>query len=336
MPQATGDEDATDITGVKEEREVAVVQHTSRWSDLKYRNVILLGLSFMGLFSAFQTCGLVQTIVLQNYFGQDASTLGYVSLGILYATLGCANWFSPFLISLIGGPKIAMILGGITYSLFIAIFLRPYYATLYAGSVLVGVGAAVLWTAQGVFLTINSDKHTMARNSGLFWALFQSSYVPGNLFFFFYLNGETKIEDHTRTVLYTVLLAVSVMGIAVMFFFKHPVVAPVSEETLPVAGSSTEVQVKSARGNPFPAMVAAFRLWKGRDMVLLSFTFAYTGFAQTFFGGVYGTCLGYTAQFGEMRKSVVGLSGVAIGLGEILGKIKTVTSVVWSESEVWR
>lgn len=44
----------------------------------------------------------------------------------------------------------------------------------------------------------------------------------------------------------------------------------------------------------------------------------FLGFAQTFFGGVYGTCLGYTAQFGEMRKSVVGLSGVAIGLGKLL------------------
>lgn len=44
----------------KDQHDVVVVEHASRWSDLKYRNVILLGLSFMGLFSAFQTCGLVQ------------------------------------------------------------------------------------------------------------------------------------------------------------------------------------------------------------------------------------------------------------------------------------
>lgn len=43
------------------------------------------------------------------------------------------------------------------------------------------------------------------------------------------------------------------------------------------------------------------------------------GFQQTFFSGVYGTCLGYTTNFGEIRKSIVGLAGVAIGVGEIVG-----------------
>ena len=31
----------------------------------------------------------------------------------------------------------------------------------------------VLWTAQGNCLTINSDEHTIGRNSGIFWALLQ-------------------------------------------------------------------------------------------------------------------------------------------------------------------
>ena len=32
----------------------------------------------------------------------------------------------------------------------------------------------VLWTGQGSFLTLNSKGDTMGRNSGIFWALFQS------------------------------------------------------------------------------------------------------------------------------------------------------------------
>ena len=55
-----------------------------------------------------------------------------------------------------------MIFGGITYSLFIAVFLRPYYATLYAGSVLVGVGAAVLWTAQGMMVVTMMEEPTLS------------------------------------------------------------------------------------------------------------------------------------------------------------------------------
>ena len=47
---------------------------------------------------------------------------------------------------------------------------------LYSGSVLIGVGAAVIWTAQGNFLTLNSSSDTIGRNSGIFWALFQSRF----------------------------------------------------------------------------------------------------------------------------------------------------------------
>ncbi len=43
----------------------------------------------------------------------------------------------------------------------------------YVVSILVGIGAAVIWTAQGVYLTNNSDDSTISRNSGIFWALFQ-------------------------------------------------------------------------------------------------------------------------------------------------------------------
>lgn len=43
----------------------------------------------------------------------------------------------------------------------------------YSVSILVGIGAALLWTAQGVYLTVNSDDSTISRNSGIFWTLFQ-------------------------------------------------------------------------------------------------------------------------------------------------------------------
>jgi hypothetical protein len=43
----------------------------------------------------------------------------------------------------------------------------------YTVSVLVGIGAAILWTAQGAYLAVNSDESTISRNTGIYWALLQ-------------------------------------------------------------------------------------------------------------------------------------------------------------------
>lgn len=43
------------------------------------------------------------------------------------------------------------------------------------------------------------------------------------------------------------------------------------------------------------------------------------GLELTFFSGVYGTCIGAVNKFGTEEKSLIGLSGIFIGIGEILG-----------------
>lgn len=67
-----------------------------------------------------------------------------------------------------------MLIGGIAYCLFIISFLFPQTWLLYAVSAVVGVGAAVIWTGQGNFLSRCSDSTNISRNSGIFWALLQA------------------------------------------------------------------------------------------------------------------------------------------------------------------
>lgn len=43
------------------------------------------------------------------------------------------------------------------------------------------LGASLLWTGQGNFLSINTSASSSARDAGLFWALYQLSGVLGNL-----------------------------------------------------------------------------------------------------------------------------------------------------------
>ena len=44
-----------------------------------------------------------------------------------------------------------------------------------------------------------------------------------------------------------------------------------------------------------------------------------TGLELSFYSGVYGTCIGATEQFGESAKGLIGISGIVVGIGEIIG-----------------
>ena len=93
----------------------------------------------------------------------------------------------------------------------------------------------------------------------------------------------------------------------------------------------------------FHLTVTSFELFTTKEMALLSMVFAYTGrvfpdtrltsitfsfraawilrlagLELTFFSSVYETCLGH-AQFSQ-AKSLAGMSGIFIGIGEITGE----------------
>ncbi|XP_055796992.1 UNC93-like protein MFSD11 [Salvelinus fontinalis] len=46
---------------------------------------------------------------------------------------------------------------------------------------------------------------------------------------------------------------------------------------------------------------------------------AYSGLELSFYSGVYGTCIGATTEFGAAAKGLIGISGIVVGIGEIVG-----------------
>eukprot|EP00079_Xenopus_tropicalis_P039548 XP_017953319.1 PREDICTED: UNC93-like protein MFSD11 [Xenopus tropicalis] len=62
-----------------------------------------------------------------------------------------------------------------------------------------------------------------------------------------------------------------------------------------------------------------FKISITKEMLLLSILVAYTGLELTFYSGVYGTCIGSMKVFEADAKSLIGLSGIFVGLGEVLG-----------------
>lgn len=277
-------------------------------------NVVLLGAAFHLLFFSFQTSVFIQQTVVNSmrarpelHFTAD----GYVSLCLTYAVFALSNWLAPSVIALTG-LKWAMFLGALSYVLYPASFIYPANALFYLAAALIGLGAGLLWTAQGGFLARNSDQLSAGRDAATFWSMLQSSILLGNLFVYFAFDGQAAIGDGARLLVYGVLTLVGGLGALVLLLLRE---GPSGGPGAPGAPAAPDNQTAGAREQ----FVAALRLAGTRNMVLLSAAFLFTGQLLCFFTGVYGTAIGATSAFGAHSKRYMGLAGIAIGLGEILG-----------------
>ncbi|XP_068605507.1 UNC93-like protein MFSD11 [Brachionichthys hirsutus] len=287
-------------------------------------NIVVLGFGFMFMFTAFQTCGNIEQTVIKSFNSTEFHGSGYSSMAIIYGVFSASNLIAPSVVALIG-PQLSMFFSGLLYSGYIAVFIHPYTWSFYTGSVLVGIGAAVLWTAQGNVLAINSSDVTIGRNSGIFWSLLQFSLLFGNLYIYFAWHGHVHITDKDRRTVFISLTVISLVGCFLFFLIRKP--HPDRDES---GGAESQLQAEStdsSSGAPRPslrsqaldAFVRACKMFVTKEMLLLSTSIGYTGLELTFYSGVYGTCIGAMTRFGKDAKSLIGISGICLGLGEILG-----------------
>jgi len=170
----------------------------SRMSTKNWVNIILLGLGFMLLFSAFQTTAFVQSITIFSFLSPEcrndgdtskdvvdggitisqdfATKIGYYSLCIIYLMVAIGNWISVSVVAVIG-PKLSLIVTGFLYVVYIAAIIRPYVPAIFVGAFILGTAGGVLWTAQGQLLIQNSSRERMGTTSGIFWLMLQLRYV---------------------------------------------------------------------------------------------------------------------------------------------------------------
>ncbi|XP_065752972.1 UNC93-like protein MFSD11 isoform X2 [Phocoena phocoena] len=234
----------------------------------KLFNIVILGIAFMFMFTAFQTCGNVAQTVIRSLNSTDFHGSGYTSMAIIYGVFSASNLITPSVVAIVG-PQLSMFASGLFYSMYIAVFIQPFPWSFYTASVFIGIAAA---------------------------------------------------ESDRRTV-FIALTVISLVGTVLFFLIRKPD----SENVLGEDESSDDQDLdvnESAQNNMTKAVDAfkkSLKLCVTKEMLLLSITTAYTGLELTFFSGVYGTCIGAINKFGTEEKSLIGLSGIFIGIGEILG-----------------
>ncbi|CAJ1076067.1 UNC93-like protein MFSD11 [Xyrichtys novacula] len=292
-------------------------------ADFRTFNVVILGLGFLFIFTAFTTTGNIEQTVVKSLENSTFSGSGYHSLGIIYGVFSISNLLAPTVVAVIG-PRLTMFLSGILYSGYTAVFIIPSTWSFYFTSVLIGIGAAMLWTAQGHFLVENSEASTINRNTGMFWALLQCSMLFGNLYIYFDWNGRTEISDSSRKKNFLSLMVASILGTLSFLVLRksHHEEELLSEEE-GQSLLSTRMIYKHRANNAMQDAKTEFKtilqLLKAKTILLLSPCMAYSGLELSFYSGVYGTCIGATTHFGEAAKGLIGISGIMVGIGEIVG-----------------
>ncbi|XP_027898061.1 UNC93-like protein MFSD11 isoform X1 [Xiphophorus couchianus] len=292
-------------------------------ADRRTYNVVVLGVGFLFIFTAFTTCGNIEQTVVKSLNNSTFSGSGYHSLGIIYGVFSFSNLVAPTVVTVIGA-KLTMFLSGLLYSGYIAVFIMPSTWSFYLTSVLIGIGAALLWTAQGQFLVENSEASTINRNTGLFWGLLQCSMLFGNLYIYLDWNGKSEISDSSRRNIFLFLLVSSVLGTLsfLVLWTSHREEELLSEEE-GQSLLSTRTMYKNRANTALQDTKTEFQtilhLLKTKTIMLLSPCMVYSGLELSFYSGVYGTCIGATAHFGEAAKGFIGISGIVVGIGEIVG-----------------
>ncbi|GAV02388.1 hypothetical protein RvY_12961-1 [Ramazzottius varieornatus] len=277
---------------------------------IQFWNLVQTGFGYMFLLSSVQTALSVGTIVLFNI--QDdkfhgTPTMGYALLGLVYCMLAVAYWLTPPVVAKLG-PVNSMLICAVCFIFFLLSFIRPVLWLLIIAAVIAGFGSALLSTAGGVFMALNSDSETIGRNTGIFFGLYETSLIWGNVGFFFILHGDTSISTSQRYWIFGYLLILAVLGTILVAFLKRKQASAV------LRGNEF---ARSIKRGVWDSIKAAAALFYDMKILMLCPLVIYLGFSAAFRNDIYNSSIGYTRKLNSL--SLVGLAGIALGLGELSG-----------------
>jgi len=152
---------------------------------LIYKNVIIVSVSFLLLFVAFESMSKLQSSInTEKNLGTWANVMVYISL-----VISCM--FLPSLLIKKLKVKWALVVCVFCYSTYIAAQFKPSFASLIPTAFILGLGAAPMWSAKCTYLTqianrmatINGDavEPYIVKFFGIFFFFFQCNSILGNI-----------------------------------------------------------------------------------------------------------------------------------------------------------
>lgn len=127
----------------------------------------LLSIAFLFLFAGFDG---VQQYVTTFFSEANLPTVGFQSLILVYLFFILSDPLSAVFVSKNGARK-SMMIGVVFYVVYIIMLTTEVISLIYAASILLGVGASLLWTGQNSYMVRATKKENRGTNAGFFGTL---------------------------------------------------------------------------------------------------------------------------------------------------------------------
>ncbi|CAF0882876.1 unnamed protein product [Rotaria sordida] len=163
-----------------------------------YKNLIIISLGFLIMYTAFHgILSLQSSLNAKGNVGVNA--LIVLNIAILFSAI-----FLTGISTDVFGLKWTIIIGEIAYILYISANIRATPIFMYIGAACLGLASAPLWTCQATYLSCIARYHAHHKQKkvadivslffGIFFAVFGTSTIWGNLISYFILNQSNNPE----------------------------------------------------------------------------------------------------------------------------------------------
>ncbi|XP_015199355.1 protein unc-93 homolog A-like isoform X1 [Lepisosteus oculatus] len=272
------------------------------------KNVLVVSFGFLLLFTAY---GGLQS--LQSSLNASEG-MGVASLSVIYASIILSSMFLPPILIKNLGCKRTIVASMGCYVAYSFGNIYPGWPTMIITSVILGLGASPLWSAKCTYLTISGNMQAEKDNKrgpdvvnqyfGIFFLIFQSSAVWGNLMSSLIFGKDTEIAEipkedlkfcgagsceysgaaagnSTRppdTLVYTLLGSYIGIGVLAMIFVAV---------FLDNLDRDAARELRDNRDPFWTVFLATFKHLSDKRQILLIPLTMYSGFEQGFLAGDY-------------------------------------------------
>ena len=285
------------------------------------RNTLLISFGFVFVYSAFDSLTDIEEAIIEGYKkdGHNFAGSGYYVLAAFNIAFAVFAFTVPLIIDLIGFKK-SLLISALIFLLFMASNIVPIDFVVYPFACLCGLCTSLLWSSGFAVLSASCERQDVALNATIFYWSAQFSYCAGSLYIFLVTYFSPTTSDYVTKrdrILFTCGFTIfSSFSFILFHFVKVPTERLLSSDLK----TSVSTSLQDAKNN-------VLSLVKNLNFSAIFLIFLFTGISQSFMTGVYSSCMIHTLDFNKNdidAKSMVGLSGLLLGAGEIVsGCVKT-------------